>query len=97
MSREAARIDINTAINTAAAAWVAYPVLVDYENRELVDFASQTNPHLAVDIVYYDGKQMDLSSTPTVGRYGQIMLAVCVLEGQGTSRANLLMDHFESA
>ena len=97
MSREAARIDINTAISVAAAAWGAYTVLVDYENRDLVDYASQTNPHLAVDIVYYDGKQMDLGAAPTIGRYGQIMLAVCVQEGQGTSRANQLMDHFESA
>lgn len=97
MSREAARVDITTAIQTAAAAWVTYPVLVDYENRELVDYAAQINPYLAVDIVYYSAEQMDLGTSPFVGVQGQIALAVCVQEGRGTAKANLLMDHFTTA
>lgn len=94
MSREAARIDIATAVNAAAAAWVSYPVVVDYENRDLVDYASQVKPFLGVDIVYHGGEQMDMGPSPLVGAYGSIALAVCVPEGKGTSESNLLMDHF---
>jgi hypothetical protein len=97
MSREVAQTDISTAIQAAAAAWPGYTVAVDYENRDFIDFTAQVNPYLAVDIVYYDGQQMDLGAAPLVGIYGQIMLAVCVQTGRGTSDANKLMDYFTSA
>lgn len=94
MTRETARIDIATAIQAAAAAFPNYPVIVDYENKALIDYAAQDDPYLAVDIVYYDGKQMDLGPNPMVGTYGRIVLAVCVQDGRGTSKANVLMDYF---
>lgn len=97
MSREAARVDIATAVKSAADAWPDYPVVVDYENRKLVDFATQVKPYLAVDIIYYDGRQMDMGVAPLVGVYGQIALAVCVQEGRGISDANKLMDYFTTA
>ena len=96
MSREAARIDITTAVSAAASAWIAYPMVVDYENRELVDYALQVKPFLGVDLVYHDGEQMDIGVSPLVGAYGSIALAVCVPEGKGTSEPNLVMDYFTS-
>lgn len=97
MSRETARVEIVAAIQAAAAAFAGWTVLVDYENRDLVDFDTQEKPYLAVDLVYYDGKQMDLGPNPLVGAYGSIALAVCVKEGKGTSESNLLIDHMTKA
>jgi hypothetical protein len=96
MSRTAARVDIVTAVQAAATSFAAFPVVVDYDNKNMVDYAAQVKPYLAVDIVYYDGQQMDLGINPLVGAYGQIALAVCVQEGKGVLPSELLMDHFVS-
>ena len=97
MNREPARVEIVTAISAAAQAWTSYICQVDYDNKDHVDYATQLNPYLAVDIVYMDAQQMDLGTNPIVQAYGNIMLAVSVKEGKGTSQANLLMAHFTSA
>lgn len=94
MSREAARIEIYGMVRAAAAAWIAWPVIIDFENRPSVDFTAQPKPYLAVDIVYYDGKQVDMADNPYVGRYGNILLAAMTPVGRGTSESNLLIDHF---
>lgn len=96
MSREAARVEIVTAIEALKTAWTGgYTPVIDYDNRELVNIAGQTNPYLSVELVYLDGQQMDLGPQPLVGTYGQIWLAVLVKRGKGTSQANALMDYFE--
>jgi hypothetical protein len=93
MSRTLARVDIVTAVQAAAASFAAFQVVVDYDNKNLVDYAAQVKPYLAVDIIYYDGQQMDLGAKPLVGAYGQIALAVCTQEGKGVLLSDQLMDH----
>lgn len=97
MNRQLARLDIVTAVQNAAIAWTDYPCVVDYENRDHIDYSAQVNPYAALDIVYLDGRQMDLGQNPLVRVYGQILLAVCVQEGKGTAGANMLSDHFTKA
>ena len=97
MNREAARVEIVAAVQAAAAAWTDYPCLVDYDNKAFVDYATQVNPYLAIDIAYIDSTQMDLGLNPIAQAYGNLILAVCVKEGAGTRKANLLSDHFTAA
>jgi hypothetical protein len=96
MSTQLMRQGIVTVIEQARAAWNAgghgYQLLVDYENRNAVDLASQVDPYLAVDIVFRDGEQIDLGDSPVVCDDGQIMLAVGVKEGSGTQKASELLD-----
>lgn len=100
MTREAARVDITTAMEAANTAWNGihgYKITVDWENKDLVDFASEPHPYAALDIVYYDGEQLDLSNKPLARMRGHIALMVCVKNGLGTSEANKIMDFFSKA
>lgn len=94
MSRDVDTQAIRTRIETAKAAWSAYTLLVDYENLGDIDLAAQVNPYLAVDIVYLDGEQLDLSDNPLVGDFGSIVIAAGVKEGSGTRGLIQLLDHF---
>jgi hypothetical protein len=97
MNLEAARLAIVALTNNAAAAFGTWTVQVDWENRDLVNYAAQAKPFVAMDIVYYDGKQKSLGPNPWVGSYGYIALAVCIPEGKGTSEGNQLMSHMANA
>lgn len=100
MSRKVAHSEIITAAEAARVAWATqpggWPVVMDTDNRSLIDFSTQVNPYVSLDIVYTDGKQMDMGLQPWVGHYGYVALAVCIAEGKGTSKANLLMDFMSS-
>ena len=97
MSQSVARQDIAAAIEAARAAWTAYPLVVEQENRDVIDQVTQVNPYVGVDVVFYDGQQMDLGPDPLQGIYGQIYLAVCTQEGKGTSGVTPLMDYMNKA
>jgi hypothetical protein len=97
MSREAARLEVVALVQSAVAAWAAWPVFVDWENRAAVNFATQTKPYLAVDIVYYDGRQADLADNPYVRSFGNVLLAVMTPAGTGVSDSNRLIDHVSKA
>ena len=97
MSQSVARQEIAQAIETARAAWTPYNLVVEQENRDIVDQVTQSNPYVGVDVVFYDGQQMDLGPAPLQGIYGQIFLAVCTQEGKGTSGVTPLMDYMNKA
>lgn len=88
--------DVATAVQTAAAAWSAYTLKVQYENRDLVDLAVQTEPFVAVETVFMRGHQADMGPKPLTVQYGQIVLVAMVKQGGGTQAATALLDHFVS-
>lgn len=94
MSREAARTAVMSAIQTLAATWVAYPLLVEYENRTVVNLSTQDNPYLCVDLVYISAEQAELSRSPRHRAFGHIKLTVHIKKGQGVKPANDLLEHF---
>ena len=93
MTFEAIRKDIVTAVNLAVAGFTAYPLVVEYPNRETVDFNTQTRPFLTVKIKTLDGEQANLSDAPLHRITGQIHLAVAIQKGQGVTEAYKVLDY----
>ncbi len=89
---EQARSAIATAVNNLAATWVTYTLEVEWDNRNTINFATQTNPYLCVEIMLIDGTQAGLTATQRV--FGSLILTARVRKGQGTSSANTLLQHF---
>lgn len=92
MSREQVRIDVATVIQTIVDTWTDYPLVVEMDNQEAVDQATQTNPYLQVQIRHLDAEQADMSDNPFVKHYGQVLLSVVAKEGTGTADSNKLLD-----
>lgn len=92
MSYAQARTDIATAVAAAVAAWVAYPLVVEMDNRSAVNYDTQQKPFLQVDSYYLGGDQLDLGDSPLVKQYGQIMLSVVSKEGTGIAESAALAD-----
>lgn len=93
-TREQARVAITTKVNTLKVAWVAYPLIVEYDNRTLVNLATQQNPYLKVSIQYMNGYQVDMSTTPNHRMIGTIIVEAFTKEGGGSKMANDLLQHF---
>lgn len=89
---EQARVDIVTVVMAAQAAWTAYPLTVEYGNREVVDQNLQTKPYLKVKILPLSASQLDMADKPHVKQLGQIQLIAVAKEGSGESEANQLLD-----
>jgi len=84
MTFEGARAAIYGRLNTIWAA--ANPTVpVRYENRLLVDLATETDPFLACEVLFNDGEQISLGITPAHRVEGAIYLAVWVKEDTGTA------------
>lgn len=94
MSREAIRTSIVTAVEAAKATFSDYTLLIEYDNRIVVDTKTQTDPFLMVRILYLSAEQANLSNNPTHRVWGQIHLAAVVPEGSGSAKANSLLDFF---
>ncbi len=87
-----ARSDIMTVMDAIVAAWTDYPLLVEAEDRDVVDQSSQTNPYVTVEIRNLSAIQKDLADRPLVEQRGQILITVMTREGTGTVVPNKLID-----
>lgn len=88
------RQSIVTAVEAAKATFTAYPLIIEYDNRMMIDHSTQVNPYLCVDLKFLDGYQADLSTNPIHRKIGQIHVQAVVKEGAGTALAYQLLDHF---
>lgn len=93
-TRESFRQAVVTAVEARKALWSDYPLVIEYDNRILVDTQTQSNPFLCVEIHYIGGEQVDLGGSPNHRVYGQLTLAAAVKEGSGSKQANDLLEHF---
>lgn len=91
---ETIRQNIVTAIEAAKTGAPVASLVIEYDNRIIVDTQTQTTPYLEVRILYLNGAQADLSSSPIHRVYGQIHLAAVVKEGSGSALAMSLLDFF---
>jgi hypothetical protein len=95
MSLETIRTDIVTAVEAAKAGFnLGYTLVVEYENRIVVDTKTQTNPFLTVETIILDGSQLEIANAPHHRLLGQIHIAAAVPDGSGASQANRLLDWF---
>lgn len=94
MSLDAARQAIFTEVERARAAWTAYTLQVEYENRDRVDLSKVTKSYACLDILWARASQMDLGLRPKVNDYGTILLTVGTKQGNGSTDLLKLLDHF---
>ena len=88
----AAGAEIRTVVEQLRTAWTDYPLLVEYDNKDTINLAEQTDPFLCVSIINLAGGQLDLGAAPRTRQWGQIQLAVAVKKGQGVADLEELMD-----
>ena len=96
-SREDVRQAIVTAIEARKASWADNTLIVEYDNRELVNRDTHVNPFLCVELLYIDGYQASLFPDPVHRILGTIILTAKVKQGSGSKAANDLLDHFYTA
>lgn len=94
MSLNQIRSDMTAAVEAAASTFSAYPLIIEYDNKIIVDTAKQVNPFLQVRMKLLDGYQMELANKPHHRLVGQIELAAVVKVGAGSAKAYQLLDHF---
>lgn len=94
-SLDAARAELVARISAAAAAWTTYTLIVEDENRQMIDLASADaqNAILCWDIVWRGGRQASLGPAPLGRQQGQLMIAAKIKEGCGTAGCLKLLDH----
>lgn len=93
MSLELARQLIVAAVEAAKVGAPVSPLVIEYDNRVIVDTQTQTKPFLLVKLVYQDSFQADLSTRPTQRFLGDIHLAAAAKEGSGSAEALALLDY----
>ena len=89
---EQARTAITTKVQSLVATWNAYQLEVEWDNRNTINFSTQTNPYLCVEIMLIDGDQAGLTTTQRI--FGSLLITARVRNGQGTASANALLEHF---
>lgn len=94
VTREQARQAVTTKVEALKASFTDYTVIVEYDNREAVNRATQSKPFLAVTLVYIDGYQINLGPSSQHRPIGTIVVEAWDKEGAGTARVNKLLDHF---
>ena len=94
MSLETARQSLVTAIEAVRGAAPGAPIVIEYDNRIVVDTQTQTAPFVCVQIMFMDSYQADISSNPIQRVIGQIHLSAVVKEGKGSAQALALLDYF---
>ena len=94
MSLEQIRQSFAFAVQSIVPSFTEYELTVQYENREIVDPARQTNPYLEVEVEFGPAWQADLAQNPIHRISGLLILTAKVREGSGVAAANRLLDHF---
>jgi hypothetical protein len=94
MSLDQARQAIVDAIEAAKVGSPIDPIVIEYDNRILVDTATASDPFLCVDIKLFAGEQADLSPNPRQRMWGQIHLKAAAKEGAGTADQLRILEHF---
>lgn len=87
--------EIMTVVTQIQADWSAakgYDLVVEVDNDNAVDEATQQNPYLKVQIKDASADQMDLGVDPNTQQRGQILFSVCVRCGKGTLVAKEMLD-----
>jgi hypothetical protein len=91
---ETYRQQLVSAVEVAKETYANQDLVIEYDNRYLVDMNTQTDPFLCVEVSYVGAAQADLSNKPVHKIAGMLILTAKVREGAGTANAYNLLDHF---
>lgn len=93
MSTELARQAITSKIEQVRLLYPT-PIIVEYDNRSVVDLATQTDPFVMVDLVFLSGEQASIGLDTYVRTYGQILITASCKENTGMKAAAEIVDFF---
>lgn len=94
---DAYRQQLVAAVEAARNTYSDCDLVIEYDNRDIVDMRTQSTPFLSVEIEYIRAVQGDLSSKPIHKIAGLLILTAKVREGAGTAAAYTLLEHFYTA
>jgi hypothetical protein len=95
MSVENIRVDVVTKVEQLKASFAGgYSLVIEYDNRDVVDYTTQRDPYLQVSVDVMEAEQASLTQYSEHRFRGVITLLACVPEGSGKSKANKLLEHF---
>jgi hypothetical protein len=70
----------------------AHPSLVvQYDNRDVVNVETQTEPYLCCEVTFMDGEAGSIGSEPLGRYYGAVWLSINVKQGDGSAEALTLL------
>jgi hypothetical protein len=87
MPYEHIRKALTAVVETARAGAPVANVLVEYENRALLDTQKQSVPYLKFKLHFMDGRNASMGLGARYRAYGNLTLTVAVKEGKGTSES----------
>lgn len=95
MSLDQIRSALFSAVESAKVGFNGgYTLLIEYDNRIVVDTTKQTDPFLTVELDFSDSEQADLSNNPVQRYSGMLTLNAAVPLGSGRAQALKLLDWF---
>jgi len=95
MSTNQARQDIVTAVEAARLSY-GKPLVIQYDNRAIIDPVNQSYPWLAVKFEVLDSHQGDLAAQPIHRHIGFVKLEAHIKQGLGTASSLELLEHFST-
>ena len=95
MNIELARQAITSKVEQVRALY-SPTLIVEYDNRILVDRATQVDPFVMVDLLFISGNQASLGLDTLVRNYGQIVLTASAKENTGMKQAAEILDFFSA-
>lgn len=88
--------EANAAIMTTVVQLVqdhaAYPLVIETDNRDVVDLALQEQPYLQVTVDFMGADQISLGEKPRVKQHGQLLLCAVAKGGTGKAASLALLD-----
>lgn len=93
VSRNDVRVKAVSRLQARAATFAKFPIVIEYDNRKLVDLTTQTKPYVKFSMVYQDGEQASLGKGVTRRVMGTMVIAVLSREGSGVEDGDAVLDH----
>lgn len=87
------RAELVRAVSEQVAAYTDFELKAEYDNRDSVDLVNQKDPFVAVEVVFSDGWQADLSAKPIHRILGNLILTVKCRQGSGSAQAYSVLSH----
>lgn len=92
MNETLARAALMTVMQQIVDDWTLYPLVVEPDNRDLVDQVLQLDPYVKVEIDFLGSEQADMADVPLEKHVGQMMIYVVSRKGSGTVDGAILRD-----
>ena len=80
-------------VATHLATFEDFPLVAEFVNRTTVDMTKQREPFVAVEVVFADGWQADLSNKPVHTITGFLILTAKTRDGGGSTQGYKILGH----